>query len=419
MSITKFELKKILKSPVTAIAVIAVLLLNLYMLLLGSQDPSLCASGAYLPPYQTDIERLRQEGAYFAGEITGEWFQKHHAEVEAIRNDPVNNVSAEEKERIRREDFYGLTDEAIAERGNAIYLKESVMRSHEYQKYESMEAAARFYELAAKIGFAAAGDYRERYPGVKGETLAVKTEAMYGYIADEYKAYYDYKLGYEKLRVMHTTLPYTVGLIILIALSPIFASEYSGKTDALLLTSKHGKKRLIYAKLKAGFLFAIASWAIIELINTVLVFGIYGTAGAEAYWLDWMVFWAPFPWNQLQITLVTVATSFLGAIFLAGVVFMISAFSKNQFVSLLIGGVILLLPMFRFAFANSVIFHTIYNFLPANVLMAVVEWQGLNLTYLFGKAVPTQHIVLITSAVLSVAGMVAGFCVFKRHQVEN
>lgn len=419
MSLTRFELKKMLVSPVTTIAIITVILLNLYMLLLGSQDPSYCSSGAYNPPFQTDIERLKQEGAYFAGEITDTWFQKYYAEVEAIRNDPANHVSDEEKARIRQENFGLYTDEAFDEIGNFKYLKESVLRSSEYQKYEDMEVSARFYESATKTGFAIAEDFKERYPGIKGEALAATTEKMYSYMAQDYTAYYNYKYGYEKLRVMHTTYPLTIGLIILIALSPIFASEYSGKTDALLLTSKHGKKRLIYAKFKAGLLFAIISWVIIELINTLFVFGIYGTTGAEAYWQDWMIDWAPFPWSQLQITLVTIATSFLGAILLAGVVMFVSAFSKNQFISLLIGGILLLLPTFRFAFANSGIFQTIYKFLPANVLMATVEWQWFDLAYIFGKAVPIQYVVIVTSIFITVAGMFISFFTFKRHQVEN
>ena len=419
MSLMKFELKKILKAPVTVIAIIAVLLLNLYMLLLGSQDSSYCSSGAYIAPYQTDIARLQQEGAYFRGEINDAWFQKYYAEADAIRNDPANHVNEEERERIRQEDFRGYTAEAISELGSFIYMKESVLRSDEYQKYEDMEFSAHFYERAAQTGLVVAADYRERYPDAKGEAFAAKAEEMYNYMAQDYTAYYNYDLGYHKLRIMHTTFPLTIGLMILISLSPIFASEYSGKTDALLLTAKHGKRKLIYAKLKTGILFAILAWMSIELINTLLIFKIYGTAGAEAYWQNWLSEWAPFPWNQLQITLVTVVTSFLGAIFLSGVVMLISAFSKNQFISLLAGALVLLLPTFRYAFANSEIFQMIYCFLPANVLMGIVEWQWFDLANIFGRIVPLQVIILATSVLVAVAGMFVSIFTFRRHQVEN
>jgi len=416
MSLTKYELMKILKTPVTTIAISMVLLLNLYMLLLGSQNENYRANES---PFQTDIERLKQEKAYFAGAITDEWYQSYKAEVDAIINNPSNHVSETEKEQIRQELKIYYSDEAIANMGNFIYLKESVMRSDEYRKYEDMEVSSHFYEKAAQFRFRIADEYRERYPGVKGETLAAKTEEMYGRLAREYTANYNYDYGYWKLRNMHTTYPFTIGLIILIALAPIFASEYSGRTDALLLTTKHGKRRLVYAKLKAGLLFAILSWSAIELINTLLIFSIYGATGAEAYWQNWLIDWSPFPWSQLQITLVTIATSFLGAIFLAGAVMLISAFSKNQFVSLLIGGVMLLLPVLSLSLTDYGVFQTIFNFMPTRVLTAINEWQWFDLAYLFGKAVPLQYVIIVTAVILLTVSMFICFFTFKRHQVEN
>ncbi|MCL1803793.1 MAG: hypothetical protein FWG30_09195 [Eubacteriaceae bacterium] len=419
MSLTRLELKKMLTSPITAVSIVAVIALNAYMLLFGSQDPSLCATGAYRSPFQTDIARLQQEGAYFAGEITTEWHQKYNAEVKAMRNDCANLVPDAEKERIRREDYREFTDEAIAELGNIIYLKESVWSSPVYQKYEDMEVSSRFHQAASKTGAVIAQDYRDRYPGLKGETLAQKAEEMYARMSHGYTARYNYKYGYEKLRIMHTTYPLTIGLIILVALSPLFSSEYSAKTDALILASKHGKKRLIYSKLKAGFIFAALSWAAIQIFNVCVIFGIYATTGAEAYWQDWMMFWAPFPFNQMQITIVTVATSFLGAVFFAGVVIIISAYSKNPFISLLIGGIMLFAPTFSFAFANSAAFQTIYNFLPTRVLSAVGEWQALELVYLLGKAVPMQFLVIALAVLAVAASIFISFFAFSRHQVEN
>jgi ABC-type transport system involved in multi-copper enzyme maturation permease subunit len=416
MSLTKYELLKIFKTPVTTIAIAVVLLLNLYMLLLGSQNGNYCANES---PFQTDIERLKQDGAYFAGAITDEWYQSYRTEIEDVINNPLNHVSESEKEKIRQELKVKYSDEAIANMGNFIYVKESIIRSNEYQKYEPMEFASHFYERATQVGFSVADGYRERYPGVKGETLAAKTEEMYGHLAQDYTANYNYDYGYWKLRNMHTTYPFTIGLIILIALAPIFASEYSGKTDALLLTSKHGKRRLIYAKLKAGLLFALLSWVAIELINTLLIFSIYGTTGAEAYWQNWMLDWSPFVFNQLQITLVTIATSLLGAVFMAGIVMLISVLSKNQFVSLLIGGVMLLLPVLSFALTDYEAVQTIFNFMPTRILTAINEWQWFDLAYLFGKAIPVQYVIIVMAAFLLTISMFFSFFTFKRHQVEN
>ena len=418
MNLMKFELKKMLTTRVMIISMVGVFLLNLYSVLLGEQyDPSVyCASA---PALQTEISRLQEEMEYFAGEINAQWAEKYRGEANAIRNDPANFVSDEEKEHIRRDVYGNLTDEAFDEIGNFKYLRESVLHSREYQKYEDAEFSARFYELAERTGLTLAETYRYRFPGEKGDVLAAKAEKMYGYMANEYTAYYNYDWGWHKFRNLHLTYPFTIGLIILIALAPLFASEYSGKTDALLLSSKHGKKRLIHAKIGAGFLFAALSWAIVTLTNIVLVFSIYGTQGADAYWQDWMVNWSPFPWNQLQITLVTLATSFLGALLVAGFIMLLSAFSKSQFIALLTGIILLLLPIFSFAFSGSELFQRIYNFLPTRVLTAFVIWQDFSPVYLFGRAVHIQHIIIVFSFAIIMAGIFGCFYKFKNHQVEN
>jgi len=225
MNLTKYELKKMLKTPVTAIAIVVILLLNLYILLLGSQNPGDCYK-AQLPPLQTNIKQLQQNGAYFAGEINDAWYAKYFAEAEAVRNDPANFVSEAEKELVLQELRLRLNEEAIAEMGDVIYLKEELLTLNEYNKYEDMEFSAKYYERANRLGLFLAEDYRERFPGKKGETLAAKTEAMYGYLAEDYTAHYNYDWGYHKLRNMHATYPYTIGLLTLIALAPLFAAEY-------------------------------------------------------------------------------------------------------------------------------------------------------------------------------------------------
>ncbi len=166
-------------------------------------------------------------------------------------------------------------------------------------------------------------------------------------------------------------------------------------------------------------LFALLSWVAIELFNSLLIFGIYGTTGWEAYWQNWMLDWSPFAFNQLQITLVTIGTSLLGALFMAGSIMLISALSKNQFVSLLIGGVMLLLPIFSFALADYEVVQTIFHFMPTRILTAINQWQWFDLAYLFGKAIPLQYVITVSAALVLTISMVLSFFTFKRHQVEN
>lgn len=161
------------------------------------------------------------------------------------------------------------------------------------------------------------------------------------------------------------------------------------------------------------------AWGLIEVINTLIIAVIYGTTGAEAYWQNFQIDVAPFQFNQLQITLVTLATSLLGTIFLASVIMLISVCSKNQFVSLLIGGVLLLAPCLNFSFTDNTILQNIYNFMPTRVLTAINEWQRFDLFYLFGKVIPIQYAVIGVALFIILVSVSLCCIIFKHKQVEN
>lgn len=117
---------------------------------------------------------------------------------------------------------------------------------------ENIEPAIDFYKSANRYGQMMAYQYKSLYSGNKGEILTAKAEEMYGDLAENYTAYYNYDLGYWKLRNIHVNYPFSIGLFVLIGLAPLFSAEYSKKTDAIVLSSKHGKRKLIFAKIKAA-----------------------------------------------------------------------------------------------------------------------------------------------------------------------
>ncbi len=416
MSLTKFELKKIVCSPIVFIAFAVLLLINIYSLLFSSQT----GYKAIQSPFDTNIAQLQENGSEFAGAISDEWYNMHIKELQSLIDNSENQVSDDKKQAIREELLEkGCSEQEIENMGNYIYLKEEILSSNEYQRYEDVEFSAGFYDNARQCGKMLSYEYKNLYPADKGEVLAKKTEEMYNALADNYTAYYNYDWGYWKLRNFHMSYPFSIGLLVLIGLSPLFSAEYSKKTDALILSSKYGKKKLIFAKIKAGLIYAVGIWAVIEIVNTLIVFGIYGTTGAEAYWQNFFMDYAPFPFNQLQITLVTIATSLLGTIYYASVMMFISVCSKNQFASLLVGGIILLVPCLNFSFTDSDLVQNLYFFTPPRMITAINEWQRFDLLYLFGNAVPVQYVIILTVVIISLVAMLLCCLLFKRKQVEN
>lgn len=408
MRLTLCELKKIFKGPIVWAALVLAIAINIFQILTGGVAPIL----------DTNIQELQKRYAHFAGPITQEWVNYYQQEANSILEDPKYQVSKEEAEAIvqRIMSESGYTEEAV--RNNPFYFLNEA-GENEYGKYEDVAFASNFYEYALNTGNQMAQRYLDIYPGSKGETLADYTQDRYTYLANEYTANYNYSFGYKNIRNILNIYPYTLGLVILVSLAPLFSSEYARRTDALLLTSKNGKKKLAHAKLAAGLLAAAIIWSIVTILNMVIIFGLYGTTGWEAFWQDWVSTLSPFPWNQGMATVIAIFTSLFGTLLFVCVLMLVSSISKNQFISIIVGAVILLFPIFEFAFASNYSISMIYNFLPSRIMMGERIWQGFDLFFLAGVVIPYQYIVIATTIIASICTVPITTHFFAKHQVEN
>lgn len=415
MRLTGFELKKIVSSPVVWVMSVLLILFNVFLLLFGSQP----GYSAVDSPFRTNIAEQQKNGDEFAGEICDEWYYGIKEKQKEYTENPENRVSEAEQEKIYSDLLAeGYTEADIEEMSSYIYLKSEAMHSNDYQKYEPIGFAALFYSNAEAYGKEAAEEYRKLYPGKKGETLAAKTEEMYKTLS-ETPAYYNYYLGWQKLRNIHQTYVFTLGLLVLIALSSIFSEEYARKTEALILSSRYGRKKVIFAKIKAGLIFSVSAWAVTEALNAAIIFSLYGSTGAESYWQNFRLDCAPFLFNQGQITLVTVLTSLLGVIFLASAVMLFSAAFRSRVASLISGGILLLAPFFCGSPTEKTLIQQIFDFTPARLIMSIGEWQKFGLFYIFGFAVPVQYVIIFAAVIISAAAAFASFLIFSRRQVKN
>lgn len=400
------------------IAFAAILLVDIVMIFLGTftHEPT------YGMHYnQEKVKQLQQEQSRFAGVIDDAWIQRFKDTESAILNDPANQVSAEEREKITQELLAeGLSEEAINSPNNAWrFVKPEVLGSREYQCLEEPSGASRFYEIADMKGKEVAEYYRSTYSGEKGEALASKAEEMYGYMSSGYQAYYDYDWGWTRLHAMQTVLPFTVGVFLLIVLSPLFSSEYDKRTDSLLLSAKYGKNKLIKAKIATSFLIAIFSWLLIQIVNIVLVFSLFGIEGAKSFVQTWGEKASPYAFTFLTSYLAVTAMSFLGLLLLTSMIILISSRCKNAFLSLIVGAVITLLATPHLDVLSSDTVNKILMFHPAKILSGVDQFKTFEAFYLFGKVIMLPVVVAIVAVILSVLMVIAAYFSFKRHQVGN
>lgn len=414
----KFEINKSIRRPVVLGIFIVILLIDILMIFFGTfgSEPT------HGMPYSKEkVTQLQQEQSSFAGLIDDAWTQRIKDLKNGILNNPANQVNKEERKRITEELLaQGLSEETINSPDNiGRFIREDVLSGREFQSLEDPEVASSFYKWSDKIGKETAEYYRETYEGQKGEALASKAEEMYGYLSNEYKAYYDYSWGWSRLHAMQTVLPFTIGLLLIVVLTPMFSDEYGKKTDSLLLSAKYGKSKLIKAKIITSFSIAIFSWLLIQLINIATIFSLFGIEGSKAFVQNWAVNQSPYAFTYLTSYLAVTAMSFVGLLFLTSMILLISSRSKTPFISLIISAIIILLPTVHLDIFAGRVVQKILMFLPTNILIGVHHFKTFEAFYLFGNVIMLPSAAMAVAGILSILMVIGAYFSFKQHQVEN
>lgn len=218
----------------------------------------------------------------------------------------------------------------------------------------------------------------------------------------------------DTINYFQTTMLF-LGLVIVMGVSGVFSEEYSRKTDALLLTSRHGKRLCVRAKLLASFLFTFTCYGGI-LLTVILPFLINGglkgwDAGVQ---LDSLagLYLVPYTLNCGQAALLLMFGGLLGLLMLTAETLFISVLSRTSFVSVIAGEGLYLLPV-----ALSTVLETkIIGLTPLGAMLSAVltlpkfRFAGFELLFYAKIALVTVIVILISWA--------ASWKIFAGHQVK-
>lgn len=155
--------------------------------------------------------------------------------------------------------------------------------------------------------------------------------------------------------------------VIVICVSSVFSSEYESGAAALLLTTKYGKDRLIWTKIAVSVLFTVG-YLSVGILAGVGVVGLFlGYVGAD---LPVQLWNSVIPYN---LTLGQTCLGSFGIILLIGVTLALmmlccSARLRSSLATLVIGGVILIAPLFFPMSKESGVWNHINYLFPIRVV---------------------------------------------------
>lgn len=160
---------------------------------------------------------------------------------------------------------------------------------------------------------------------------------------------------------------YLLGVVI-VCVSPVMARESETGTAQLLLTTKHGKNKLIRAKAEASMIFATA-YMFVGFLAGVIGFG----AAIGGYWgwnlpvqlLDNTI---PYNFTMWQLCLLEFLMMLLVALSVTGVILLISAVTKSTLAT--VAGILVLLiaPAFMSFSKTNALYNHMIALVPVRIL---------------------------------------------------
>lgn len=224
-----------------------------------------------------------------------------------------------------------------------------------------------------------------------------------------------YAGGYERYFALMYITGMIISFLLAVCLAPIFAGEYGNRTDQLILSSKSGKRTLIYSKIFTGVSLSVL---FSTLFTAVTYFGclmIYGFEGFNAPFQLGIPL-CSYPLSMGQVAIVFFICVLFANILIAAITMLLSAKAKSPFGVIVTVSILIIIPMFINVSETNVLLHNLVHLFPTN-MMALWTITSPILYEIFGLSIEPYIFMPIFAAFASVVLLPFAYKGFKNHQV--
>lgn len=402
------EFKKLCRRKLTVIVTVVCFLLTvLFFLLPFVQYVTWDVNGDRLSG--SNAVSYRQERyAEISGTLTEDRIENDIEEYQQIYSDPENLITERGGETsFTDEIYYGW----LAQRTSYLNMIGNTY-DHNEMGYLNMPSiseddAARFYEIRnenvkAYVESSNFSDAEKEYWLSKNSKITEPYE-------------YGYPMGWSTFGDTFQMLVICI-LGICIAVAPVFAGEYQSGTDAVILSTRYGKSKLINAKIISAVLFGSAVFMINAAAALLLPLLTFGFQGGDLP-LQIMDSFCPYALTFSQASFILIGIAYLVMLVLLFVTLLCSAKMKSPFGVLVVDVVLIFLPIFLQPSTNY-LWQRIYYLLPSSAIEGLSLCK-LYLSYNFGFTVLDLFGAVSVIYLLAIL-LFASFAYrsFKKHQVK-
>lgn len=228
--------------------------------------------------------------------------------------------------------------------------------------------------------------------------------------------YYGYNSGWNKLLGISNVSLMVIALVVCITLAPMFSSEYQTGADAILLSTRYGRNKLIAAKLAASFILTSAVYGLGILVMTTVTLLIYGSGGWNCS-LQVLNFLAPTEANLLQTYLYVLLAGYCMCLFMQGITLLLSAKMDSPFPVIICALVFYFVPSFLPYSRSSRMYNNILNLLPAKMAAAYAALTKYEVFHIPGLNIPYPVMLILTALIAATITLPFAYKGFHKHQV--
>lgn len=229
---------------------------------------------------------------------------------------------------------------------------------------------------------------------------------------------YAYNTAYQRFAALEISNIMVLCIFFVICLSSIFAEEYTTRVDALLLSTKYGRKATFAAKILTGLSFAMGVSVVCFLaiwLEQVLIYG-WGDASAPMQITSYVLQNSPYAFTTGEMMLMVFAAGIVAALFFAIIIMILSAAMKSAFGPAVICLILTFLPLITMMIPDTwKVLSTIRNILPGN--FGSYNYLLSDHTLQIGKlCFPVYQYVPVVYAILTVAALLFAARTYLRRQ---
>jgi hypothetical protein len=244
----------------------------------------------------------------------------------------IEKVEMAEKALIELENRLEIDDESKRKQRNFLNAVVNAGRSEEVKKREldSLQSEIRQMESDGEQGYVYKQKVLEYELSKKQAPFGVYNNYAWEEIVDFFNTY-----GFVLLTVM-----------LLFGLAPVFSDEYAAGMDAMILSTRHGRRKVVTAKIIASCMYIIGFALLFALLNVTMNFNAFGATGGDSPLLDISKYaLTPYDFTVAEYVSYQVIMQILAAIAFGLLLIWISSVSKSVAVPIFAGGVILAAPL--------------------------------------------------------------------------